>query len=64
MMNKMTAAAAAVIALALAGCTKGTDSVVIAKVNNAKITSADFKKQLEDLQPQMLQAVATDPKAR
>jgi peptidyl-prolyl cis-trans isomerase C len=60
----MTAAAVAIIALSLAGCTKGTDSAVIAKVNNAKITSADFKKQLDELQPQMLQAVATDPKAR
>jgi peptidyl-prolyl cis-trans isomerase C len=64
MMNRMTAAAVAIIALSLAGCTKGTDSAVIAKVNNAKITSADFKKQLDELQPQMLQAVATDPKAR
>jgi len=61
---KMTAAAAAIIALALAGCTKGTDSAVIAKVNNSKITTADFKKQLDELQPQMLQAVATDAKAR
>jgi len=64
MMNKRTAAAVAIIALSLAGCTKGTDSAVIAKVNNAKITSADFKRQLEELQPQMLQAVATDAKAR
>jgi len=64
MMNKITAVTAAVIALSLAGCTKSTDGVVIAKVNNAKITTADFKKQLNDLQPQMLQAVATDAKAR
>ena len=64
MINKRTAAAVAIIALSLAGCTKGTDSAVIAKVNNAKITSADFKRQLEELQPQMLQAVATDAKAR
>jgi peptidyl-prolyl cis-trans isomerase C len=60
----MIAAGAVIIALTLAGCTKGSDSAVIAKVNNGKITSADFKKQLEELQPQMLQAVATDPKAR
>ncbi len=64
MMNRMIAAGAVIIALTLAGCTKGSDSAVIAKVNNGKITSADFKKQLEELQPQMLQAVATDPKAR
>jgi peptidyl-prolyl cis-trans isomerase C len=64
MMKKRAAAAVAIIALSLVGCTKGTDSAVIAKVNNNKITSADFKKQLEELQPQMLQAVATDAKAR
>jgi peptidyl-prolyl cis-trans isomerase C len=64
MMNTRAAAAVAIIALSLVGCTKGTDSAVIAKVNNNKITSADFKKQLEELQPQMLQAVATDAKAR
>jgi DNA-directed RNA polymerase subunit F len=33
-------------------------------VNRTKITAADFKRQLEDLQPQMQQAVASDPKAR
>jgi peptidyl-prolyl cis-trans isomerase C len=64
MTSKMTAVALAIIALSLAGCTKGTDSAVIAKVNNAKITTADFKKQLDELQPQMLKAVATDAKAR
>jgi peptidyl-prolyl cis-trans isomerase C len=64
MMNKTTAVAVALIAVSLAGCTKSTDSAVIAKVNNSKITTADFKKQLEELQPQMLQAVATDAKAR
>jgi peptidyl-prolyl cis-trans isomerase C len=64
MMKSIVAVGAAVIALTFAGCTKGTDSAVIAKVNNGKITAADFKKQLEELQPQMLQAVATDEKAR
>jgi len=64
MLNKMTAAAVAIMALSLIGCTKNTDSAVIAKVNSAKITTGDFKKQLNELQPQMLQAVATDPKAR
>ena len=64
MTKKMTAAAVAIIALSLAGCTKGTDGAVIAKVNNGKITTAEFKKQLEELQPQMMQAVATDAKAR
>jgi len=64
MMNKITAVAVAIIAFSLTGCTKSTDSAVIAKVNNSKITTADFKKQLDELQPQMLQAVATDAKAR
>lgn len=63
-MKRMIAVGAVLIALTAAGCTKGTDNAVIAKVNNGKITAADFKKQLEDLQPQMLQAVATDEKAR
>lgn len=63
-MKRMIAVGAALVALTVAGCTKGADSAVIAKVNNGKITAADFKKQLEDLQPQMLQAVAGDEKAR
>jgi hypothetical protein len=50
--------------LALTGCSKGGDTAVVAKVNSTKITAADFKKQLEDLQPQMQMAVSTDPKAR
>ncbi len=50
--------------LALAGCSKSSDSAVLARVNRSKITAADFKRQLEDLQPQMQQAVANDPKAR
>ncbi len=50
--------------LALTGCNKGGDSTVLARVNRSKITAADFKKQLEDLQPQMQQAVVSDPKAR
>lgn len=50
--------------LALTGCSKGTDSTVVARVNRTKITAADFKRQLEELQPPMQQAVASDPKAR
>ncbi len=52
------------LSFALAGCNKGSDGAVLARVNRTKITSADFKRQLEDLQPQMQQAVANDPKAR
>lgn len=50
--------------LAMTGCTKDSDTTVLARVNRTKITAADFKRQLEDLQPQMQQAVASDPKAR
>jgi peptidyl-prolyl cis-trans isomerase C len=50
--------------LVLTGCNKGPDNTVLARVNRTKITAADFKRQLEDLQPQMQQAVASDPKAR
>lgn len=52
------------VATSLIGCSKGPDSAVLAKVNRGAITVADFKKQLEDLTPQMQQAVATDAKAR
>jgi predicted nucleic acid-binding protein len=66
-MNKLaTTAALSVLALAvsLAGCGKSADNAVLAKVNNATITAADFKKQLEGLTPQMQQAVAADATAR
>jgi peptidyl-prolyl cis-trans isomerase C len=49
---------------ALVGCSSGPDSAVLAQVNRGKITAADFKRQIEDLAPQMQQAVASDPKAR
>jgi peptidyl-prolyl cis-trans isomerase C len=52
------------IAVSLVGCSKGKEGAVLAKVNRGAITAADFKKQIEDLTPQMQQAVATDPKAR
>ncbi len=52
--------------LSAAGCSKATstDSAVLAKVNRGTITTTDFKKQLEELAPQMQQAVVSDPKAR
>jgi len=52
------------LAVSMTGCNKGANSTVLAKVNRGTITEADFKKQLEDLTPQMQQAVATDAKAR
>jgi peptidyl-prolyl cis-trans isomerase C len=52
------------IAVSMTGCNKGTNSTILAKVNRGSITEADFKKQLEDLTPQMQQAVASDAKAR
>ena len=57
-------ASALALSISLLGCNKGPDSAVLARVNQAKITAADFKRQLEDLAPQMQQAVANDPKAR
>ncbi len=65
-MSKKTVLVTFLLALLVAasGCNKGADSTVLARVNRTKITAADFKKQLEDLQPQMQQAVANDPKAR
>lgn len=61
-----TAATVSILALMLmaTGCDKASDGAVLAKVNRATITSTDFKKQIEDLTPQMQQAVVADPKAR
>ncbi len=64
MNRNMLAYASLALILALTGCSKNADNAVVAKVNSAKITAADFKKQLDDLQPQMQQAVSSDPKAR
>ena len=64
MNRNMLAYASLALIITLTGCTKNADTAVVAKVNNGKITAADFKKQLDDLQPQMQQAVASDPKAR
>mgnify|MGYP003444567788 CR=1 FL=1 len=64
MNRNMLAYASLALIITLTGCTKNTNTAVVAKVNNGKITAADFKKQLDDLQPQMQQAVASDPKAR
>jgi hypothetical protein len=59
-----TAATVVVLALGLVGCHKGTDSAVLAKVNRVTITVADFKKQIQDLDPQVQPIVTTDAKAR
>ena len=63
-MHKPLVGAVLALVVSLIGCSKGPDSVVLAKVNRGTITAADFKKQLEDLTPQMQQAVVADPKAR
>lgn len=55
------------LALTVSGCNKGSkssDGAVLAKVNRSAITAPEFKKQLEELAPQMQQAVVMDPKAR
>jgi len=60
-------AVSALLALVLitTGCTKSSsDGAVLARVNRGAITATDFRKQVEDLAPQMRQAVTTDPKAR
>ncbi|MFA5072852.1 MAG: SurA N-terminal domain-containing protein [Nitrospirota bacterium] len=53
-----------VVSFALFSCKKGPDNTVLAKVNRTTITAADFKKQFEDLTPQMQQAVLMDQKLR
>ena len=52
------------LAIIMSGCTKGQDGAVLAKVNRGTITASDFKKQIEELAPQMQQAVVADTKAR
>jgi len=59
-----TATTVFALALGLVGCNKGADSAVLAKVNRTTITVADFKKQVQDLDPQVQPLVATDAKAR
>lgn len=54
---------AALTALA-GGCGAGSDNAVIAKVNSARITAGDLKKQLADLPPDTLNLIATDAAAR
>ncbi len=63
---KLTIVLTLAIMAAASGCSKGkaSDSAVLARVNRSTITVSDFKKQLDDLDPRMQQAVATDPKAR
>jgi peptidyl-prolyl cis-trans isomerase C len=62
-MHKHVVVVLVALFIAVTGCSKA-DGPVIAKVNRGSITEADFKKQLEDLAPQMQQAVVADPKAR
>jgi peptidyl-prolyl cis-trans isomerase C len=52
------------LAVTMSGCNKGQDGAVLAKVNRGSITASDFKRQIEELAPQMQQAVVADPKAR
>ena len=65
MLKKTLTAGISALALAVAmtGCTKA-EGPVLARVNRTTITTEEFKKQLEDLAPQMQHAVMTDPKAR
>jgi len=47
-----------------AGCNKSSDSAVIVKVNDARITVGDLKKQVGDLTPDTLNMIATDANSR
>ena len=65
MRKQIIAAAALVAVLAAGGCNKGSDTAVVARVNQTKITVSDYKRQLEGLENfQMEQAVAEDREAR
>ena len=65
MQNRSMLIGAVMIVVAATGCTQGSDKAVLAKINQTKITAADFKRQLEGLDNvQLEQAVITDAKAR
>ena len=53
-----------VLMVAATGCSKSQGGAVLAKVNSGAITANDFKQQVDELAPQMRQAVLSDPKAR
>jgi predicted outer membrane protein len=55
---------AAIALVLLAGCSKNSDNTLIVKVNDARITVGDIKKQVAGLPPETLQLIATDEKAR
>ena len=61
-MKKMLIAVSLIVVAVASGC--GKDSAAVAKVNGAKITVADFKRQVEELPPQMQQAVMSSAQAR
>lgn len=50
--------------VAFAGCSKSSDNTLIVKVNEARITVGDIKKQVAGLPPETLRLIATDEKAR
>ena len=61
-MKKMLVAVSLIVVAVSSGC--GKDSSAVAKVNGTKITVADFKRQVEELPPQMQQAVMSNTEAR
>ncbi len=61
-MKKTFVAVSLIVVAVAAGC--GKDSAAVAKVNGTKITVADFKRQVEELPPQMQQAVMSSAEAR
>lgn len=63
-MKKLIIAAVLIALPALFGCGKTSDSSVIVKVNQTRITAGDLKNQIADLSPETLKMIATDPKAR
>lgn len=50
--------------LAIAGCGANSDTAVIVKVNQTRITMGELKKQIADLSPDAIQQIAADEKAR
>jgi len=61
-MKTMLVAVSLIVVAVASGCSK--DGAAVAKVNGTKITVADFKRQVEELPPQMQQAVMSSAEAR
>ncbi len=62
-MQKLLSAGLLIVVLAVIGCSKSSDSTVLAKIGRTKVTVGEFKERIGD-DPQLLNLLATSPQAR